>query len=292
MSNFESRDSAVTVFDTNQWVESNRKDFTPPVCNKCMFSEQLKVFFVGGPNSRNDYHLEEGEEVCGIFFQIKGDMVLKVVENGIQKDVKIREGELFLLPAYVEHSPQRFENTLGCVVERERSSDEYDCVRYFVDGTDNQILWERWFHLKDVVKDLPPVIRKFNESAEKANGKPGDGSFEREAPYKPKNLKLPSPINLAEYIDKNLTEINKTPQHLFKEVDARAQLILYGNGTHQLKAEANELVLLFQRGSGELIYESESTKIQSYFATRVKPKSKVTLKIADGVCLVASIPPK
>ncbi|KAI6213585.1 hypothetical protein M3Y94_00167300 [Aphelenchoides besseyi] len=289
MSKFESRDSAVTVFDTNQWVESNRKDFTPPVCNKCMFSEQLKVFFVGGPNSRNDYHLEEGEE---IFYQIKGDMVLKVVENGIRKDVKIREGEIFLLPARVEHSPQRFENTLGCVVERERNSDEYDCVRYFVDELDNQILWERWFHLEDVVTDLPPVIRKFNESAEKANGKPGDGSFEREAPYKPKTLKLPLPINLAEYIDKNLTEINKTPQHLFKEVDTRAQLTLYGNGTHQLETEANELVLLFQRGNGELIYESESTKIESYFATRVKAKSKVTLKIVDGVCLVASISSK
>lgn len=57
-------------------------------------------------------------------------MVLKVVEQGVHKDITIKEGELFLLPAYVEHSPQRFENTLGCVVERDRASSERDCVRY------------------------------------------------------------------------------------------------------------------------------------------------------------------
>jgi 3-hydroxyanthranilate 3,4-dioxygenase len=76
MPTFESFDGAVVVQDTNDWVQQNEKDFQPPVCNKCkylklskitlfigMFSDQLKVFFVGGPNSRKDYHLEEGEEV-------------------------------------------------------------------------------------------------------------------------------------------------------------------------------------------------------------------------------------
>lgn len=56
-------------------------------------------------------------------------MVLNVVEHGAHKDIKIGEGELFLLPAYVEHSPQRFADTLGCVVERDRNSNERDCVR-------------------------------------------------------------------------------------------------------------------------------------------------------------------
>jgi 3-hydroxyanthranilate 3,4-dioxygenase len=56
-------------------------------------------------------------------------MTLKVVEKGARKDIQIKEGELFLLPAYVEHSPRRFENTLGCVVERERTPNERDCIR-------------------------------------------------------------------------------------------------------------------------------------------------------------------
>ena len=52
---------------------------------------QLKVMFIGGPNVRKDYHMEEGEE---IFYQVKGDMVLKIVEKGVHKDVPIKEGEV------------------------------------------------------------------------------------------------------------------------------------------------------------------------------------------------------
>ena len=52
---------------------------------------QLKVMFIGGPNVRKDYHMEEGEE---IFYQVKGDMVLKIVEMGVHKDVLIKEGEV------------------------------------------------------------------------------------------------------------------------------------------------------------------------------------------------------
>ena len=52
---------------------------------------QLKVMFIGGPNVRKDYHMEEGEE---IFYQVKGDMVLKIVEKGVHKDVSIKEGEV------------------------------------------------------------------------------------------------------------------------------------------------------------------------------------------------------
>jgi len=53
----------------------------------------LKVFFVGGPNQRKDYHLEEGEE---LFFMRKGDMCLKIQERGKFKDVHIKEGEVII----------------------------------------------------------------------------------------------------------------------------------------------------------------------------------------------------
>ncbi|EDM02712.1 3-hydroxyanthranilate 3,4-dioxygenase, isoform CRA_a [Rattus norvegicus] len=97
------------------WVEENRASFQPPVCNKLMHQEQLKIMFVGGPNTRKDYHIEEGEEV---FYQLEGDMVLRVLEQGEHRDVVIRQGEIFLLPARVPHSPQRFANTMGLVIER------------------------------------------------------------------------------------------------------------------------------------------------------------------------------
>ncbi|XP_073868012.1 3-hydroxyanthranilate 3,4-dioxygenase isoform X5 [Macaca fascicularis] len=109
------------------WVEENRGSFQPPVCNKLMHQEQLKVMFVGGPNTRKDYHIEEGEEV---FYQLEGDMVLRVLEQGKHRDVVIRQGEIFLLPARVPHSPQRFANTVGLVVERRRLETELDGLRW------------------------------------------------------------------------------------------------------------------------------------------------------------------
>eukprot|EP00074_Homo_sapiens_P074462 XP_011531033.1 3-hydroxyanthranilate 3,4-dioxygenase isoform X6 [Homo sapiens] len=110
------------------WVKENRGSFQPPVCNKLMHQEQLKVMFIGGPNTRKDYHIEEGEEV---FYQLEGDMVLRVLEQGKHRDVVIRQGEIFLLPARVPHSPQRFANTVGLVVERRRLETELDGLRFF-----------------------------------------------------------------------------------------------------------------------------------------------------------------
>ena len=54
---------------------------------------QLKVFYVGGPNIRKDFHLEEGEE---LFYQVDGDMNLITLTQGGFKDVKIKEGEVNL----------------------------------------------------------------------------------------------------------------------------------------------------------------------------------------------------
>ena len=70
----------------------------------------MKVFYVGGPNQRKDYHMEEGEE---LFYMRKGDMTLKIVEGGVFKDVNIKEGQVFLLPAKIPHSPQRQANTVS-----------------------------------------------------------------------------------------------------------------------------------------------------------------------------------
>lgn len=49
----------------SKWLEDNNESFKPPVMNKLMHDSELQVMFVGGPNIRDDYHLEEGE-VCTI----------------------------------------------------------------------------------------------------------------------------------------------------------------------------------------------------------------------------------
>lgn len=60
--------------------------------------KQLKVFFVGGPNQRKDFHLEEGEE---FFYMVKGDMNLITLTNGAFKDVIIKEGEVRALHSHI-----------------------------------------------------------------------------------------------------------------------------------------------------------------------------------------------
>lgn len=150
------------------WIAENQNAFLPPVCNKLMHFSQLNIMFVGGPNTRKDYHIEEGEE---LFFQLKGDMCLKVIENGKHKDVHIKEGEMFLLPARIPHSPQRQANTVGLVVERRRLLTETDCLRYYVENT-TDILFEKWFYCQDLGTQLVPVIKEFMASKQCKTGQP------------------------------------------------------------------------------------------------------------------------
>ena len=86
----------------------------------------MKVFYVGGPNQRKDFHLEEGEE---LFYMKQGSMELIVLERGRFRTISIRQGQVFLLPGRIPHSPQRLADTIGLVIERERLTDELDSLR-------------------------------------------------------------------------------------------------------------------------------------------------------------------
>ena len=144
-----------------KWIEENRQSLKPPICNKVVYEDtELIIMVVGGPNTRKDYHIDEGEE---FFYQLEGDMILRVMENGKPKDISIQEGEIFLLPPKVPHSPQRFKNTVGLVVERQRNIDELDGFQWYCDKC-HEILYEKYFHLTDIVKQLPPLFTSFWEN--------------------------------------------------------------------------------------------------------------------------------
>src|SRR5438132_11367432 len=107
--------SRLTPFNLRAWVAEHRHLLKPPVGNQPIWSDgQFLVMVVGGPNARTDYHVNPGEE---LFFQIEGDIVLKVIEDGKPRDISLKEGDIFLLPASMPHSPQRPANTVGLVVE-------------------------------------------------------------------------------------------------------------------------------------------------------------------------------
>ncbi|XP_003262832.1 3-hydroxyanthranilate 3,4-dioxygenase [Nomascus leucogenys] len=211
------------------WVEENRGSFQPPVCNKLMHQEQLKVMFVGGPNTRKDYHIEEGEEV---FYQLEGDMVLRVLEQGKHRDVIIRQGEIFLLPARVPHSPQRFANTVGLVVERRRLETELDGLRYYV-GDTMDVLFEKWFYCKDLGTQLAPIIQEFFSSEQYRTGKPIPDQLLKEPPFPLSTRSIMEPMSLEAWLDSHSRELQAgTPLSLFGDT-YETQVVAYGQGSSE-----------------------------------------------------------
>ena len=151
-------------FNLKEWINENREFLKPPVCNKVLYRDtEFIIMVVGGPNKRKDYHIDKGEE---FFYQIKGKMVLNLMESGRLKEIQINEGEIFLLPPLIPHSPQRFKNTVGLVIERKRKTDELDGFQWYCDSCNN-LLFETFIQLEDIVKQLPPLFESFWENKEK-----------------------------------------------------------------------------------------------------------------------------
>lgn len=152
---------SLTAFNFKRWIDDHRHLLTPPVCNQQVFDDSdFIVMVVGGPNSRTDYHYDEGPE---FFYQLEGDMLLKTVQDGRREDITIHEGDVLLLPPRVPHSPQRFADTVGLVVERKRLPGELDGFMWFCENCDHK-LYEEFLYVDDIVKQLPPVFGRFYSS--------------------------------------------------------------------------------------------------------------------------------
>ncbi|HVH35450.1 MAG TPA: 3-hydroxyanthranilate 3,4-dioxygenase [Tahibacter sp.] len=140
-----------------RWIDEHRHLLKPPVANKCIYDGDFIVMVVGGPNQRTDYHYDEGPE---FFYQIEGEMVLRIQEDGQPRDIPIRAGEVFYLPPRVPHSPQRMAGSIGLVVERKRLPHEQDGLLWFCERC-NHKLYEEFFTLHSVETDFPPVFDRF-----------------------------------------------------------------------------------------------------------------------------------
>ena len=151
-------------FNFRRWIDAHRHLLVPPVCNQQVFEEAgFIIMVVGGPNARDDYHYDEGEE---FFYQLEGDMLLRTIQDGKRIDITIAEGDILLLPPRVPHSPQRFADTVGLVIERKRAAHELDGFMWYCDNCDN-LLHEEYLHVSDIVAQLPPVFERFYASPQK-----------------------------------------------------------------------------------------------------------------------------
>lgn len=148
-------------FNFLKWIEEHRHLLKPPVGNQCVYdADDFIVMVVGGPNSRKDYHYDEGEE---FFYQLEGDITVKIQEDGKAVDVPIREGEMFLLPPRVPHNPVRGANTIGMVIERKRRDGEQDGLLWFCENC-NEKLYEEYFVLEDITTQFQGVFKRFYEN--------------------------------------------------------------------------------------------------------------------------------
>ena len=151
--------SSLKPINFMKWINEHRDLLKPPVGNKMVWKErEFIVMVVGGPNGRTDYHINEGEE---FFYQIEGDITLRTFNpNGNREDIKIKEGEIFLLPPKVPHSPQRPEGSVGLVIERRRAENEKDGLRWYCNNCDAKV-YEEYFHLTNIETNFGAVFDRF-----------------------------------------------------------------------------------------------------------------------------------
>lgn len=150
-------------FNFKQWIDEHRHLLKPPVGNQCVYNDDdFIVMVVGGPNSRKDYHWDEGEE---LFYQLEGDLKVQIQEEGKAVEILIREGDMFLLPPRIPHNPIRGANTVGLVIERKRRAGELDGLMWYCENC-NEKLYEEYFELEDITTQFQGVFQKFYSSEE------------------------------------------------------------------------------------------------------------------------------
>lgn len=146
-----------------KWIDENRESLKPPVGNKMVWQDADFMIMVVGSNTRKDYHVNEGEE---FFHQIEGDIVLKVVDDGQVVDIPINQGDIYLLPPKVPHSPRRPAGSVGLVVEKKRLPGQQDGFQWYCEAC-GTLMHEEFLKLTNIVTQLPPIFAKFYDDEAK-----------------------------------------------------------------------------------------------------------------------------
>lgn len=145
-----------------QWLDSNSEKFNPPVGNQQIWANSdLICTVVGGPNQRTDFHDDPYEEY---FHQFKGNASLLVLDRGKIERIELLEGDVFLLPPHVRHSPQRPEpGSLCTVIERSRPAGVLDAFEWYCANCSGLVARYE-VQLASIVTDLPKVFAAFYDS--------------------------------------------------------------------------------------------------------------------------------
>ena len=151
--------SDLNPFQLNEWISDNSEKLKPPLGAETLWKDtDLMVTIVGGPNKRTDFHIDPFEE---FFFQIKGDITLRIQEDGKARDVVVREGDVFMLPPYVPHAPMRPAGTVGLIAERKRHKDDpVDAFAWYCEKCNHELFRKEAF-IDVLERDMPPVFEAY-----------------------------------------------------------------------------------------------------------------------------------
>ena len=154
--------SLYEVLNFKKWIEDNRHLLKPPVSNKVIWKDRdFIVMVVGGPNSRTDFHVNQSEE---FFYQLEGTLTLRIFDKEKKlHDLKIRAGDIFLLPPNTPHSPQREDGSIGLVIEKRRSENEIDGLQWYCEMC-HEKLYEEFFKLTNIETQFPAVFERYYNS--------------------------------------------------------------------------------------------------------------------------------
>ena len=165
----------------SRWVDEHRGELKPPVGNKYLYDgNDFFVMVIGGPNARNDFHVSNSEEY---FYQLKGDIVVRIREGGAIKDVPVREGETIFIPGNVPHAPTRPPGTVGVVVERRRPPGETEHLQFYCENCD-ELVYDKEFDCKDIVQHFSQAMEEFWAEASLSTCKGCGRRVEKPTPVK------------------------------------------------------------------------------------------------------------
>lgn len=150
-------------FNFQRWLDEHGHRLKPPVGNQQIWADaDFMVTVVGGPNARTDFHDDPLEE---FFWQFKGNAQLLVWDRGRYERVHLNEGDIFLLPPHLLHSPQRPEPESRClVVERQRPQGLVDAFQWHCAQCGAPVRRIE-VQLADIVADLPATYQRYYDSS-------------------------------------------------------------------------------------------------------------------------------
>jgi 3-hydroxyanthranilate 3,4-dioxygenase len=146
--------------DVLKWVEENRSRTDKPLMSheRVWYNGFLVMLFDGPtPKDRCDFHINTSPE---FFYQLVGDMQCRVIENGRFRDITVKEGEMFMLPANEPHLNSRVQGSLGIVLHQTRAPGAKDSIVWYCENCCNQ-LYRADYIFEDLKAQLPIFVRKF-----------------------------------------------------------------------------------------------------------------------------------